>query len=219
MKMSGWHKGWSGCVLIFLFTLSAFAQDRPMVKYEPGFKFRDGVYLSLKEFRQNTPSVAKQNFTRADRKGKLAFNDFMERFRGSEFAPAFLYVDANGNEQELRYRDVWGYCRNGVFYRFNGQDFSRLVMIGALCHFSERVQTYSIDNTYTDYDSIVQFLLDLEKEEISQLNLSKFSEVLARDAELSKEFEAIKSKRKRKQAIYQYMLKYNKKHPIYFPAT
>lgn len=72
-------------------------------------------------------------------------------------------------------------------------------------------------NPYPRYTYISsQYILDFEFGKVLEFTVENMEAVLQRDAELYKEFLALK-KRKKRDSIFLYLRKYNEKHPIFFP--
>lgn len=125
---------WASIFLLLQFyLLTLFAQDSTaLVKYERGFKFRDGIYFSFNDFKQNTPSILYSNIV-------------------SEESGYFKYKNYLGEIKEIKKKDTWGYSKGGNVYKFIGLDFYQvagiheyvqIMMIGTICHFTNFYQKY-----------------------------------------------------------------------------
>ena len=204
------------CTSFFL-----FAQNK-IVQYDKDFVFKDGVYLTVQEFKKNNPiSVSKVMFpsNKGDRsylKLALANN-------------TFKYFNNSDKEQEVKTDSIWGYCSNGTVYINHGTDFNRMVVTGSLCHFVASIATqvsndpfgygygYGYNNPYPRYVYVTQqFILDFESEKIIEFNADNMEILLQRDETLYTGFTALKRKQKR-DSIFLYLRKYNEKHPVNFP--
>jgi hypothetical protein len=194
-----------------LFSLSLHAQQS-LEPSDPRFVFREGIYLSMDEYKGNTPSLAFAGI--CDKDGKPVADIDLTRKN--------YYRDNNGTVQPLLPKDIFGYSRKGIFFIkvvYNGNVyFDRLVVIGNLSHFvCEVANIYS--DPYGTRSTIVlmQFMLDYETGKVELFTPEIFEAYLKRDEALWSEF-TVFSKKKKKTMMFLYLRKYNEKHPVYFPA-
>ena len=212
-------------ILFFLFSFfyigqnCLFAQQKT-VQYTKDFEFINGIYISLSDFKMNSPIIASKIISDYNKTSR----DFFEQLLSKS---SFTYMDSLGKEQTLKSNDIWGYCQNGTVYINHGTDFNRVTIIGSIFHFVASVQrNIGVSDPFINNDpfynpqhivySTEQFVLDFETGKILDFNVQTMEALLFRDAELSKEFAALKKKQKR-DGIFIYLRKYNEKHPIYFP--
>ncbi len=103
--------------------------------------------------------------------------------------------------------------------------YFRMFLIGALSHYlwynraTSGVGNLLAGSNYLKSTIHVfkEFVLDFETGETFLFTYRNFKDYLkTHDAELLKELEASKNKR---DMIHHFLLKYNEKHPIYFPAN
>jgi len=190
------------------------------IQYTKDFEFRNGLYISFLDFRNNNPVIASQLISDYNKSSREFFDKVLSK-------NTFTYTDSTGNEQTLKTDDIWGYCSNGIIYLNHGTDFNRVTIIGSICHFVATVPMKigtSDPFNYNDpfynppqYTYVSeQFVLDYESGKVLEFNVSNMEALLSRDAALYKEFSALKKKQKR-DSIFLYLRKYNEKHPIYFP--
>ena len=204
----------------------AFAQSQvgtssqKVVQYTPDFEFKDGVYLSLLDFKSNHPIPVSKIVFKSNKDDK----DFLKYVMDNN---TFKYTDSLGHEQEVKTNSAWGYCSNGAIYMNYGTDFNRVPLIGSICHFvaSVLVRTGMNDPFYNQpfgmpqqqYTYVTQqFILDFESGNVLEFNVDNMAYILQRDQALYTVFMALKKKVKRN-SIFLYMRKYNEKHPVYFP--
>src|ERR1035437_4662836 len=110
-----------------------FAQQKS-IQYDKDFVFKDGVYLSIMDFKYNNPiSTSKIVF-----KSNKGDRDYLKLALSN---PTFKYIDNMGAEKEMRTDSLWGYCSNGTIYIHHGTDFNRMVVIGNFCHFVATIAT------------------------------------------------------------------------------
>jgi hypothetical protein len=208
----------STCVFIlwFVCVMGAFAQadtSRNMVKYSHDFKFKDGIFMTFNEFKNNAPSIRK-------------FEVITDKNMGSEGDIYLKYTrpDTSGNKKKKVTAQAFGFSKNGVLYFSDGNfGFYRMFIVGALSHF---LQYQFYDNTMDNYygtpsglsitsKEMREFVLDFETGQSFLFTYRDFKDYLKlHDAELLTELEHSKNKR---DMIHHFLLKYNEKHPIYFP--
>lgn len=226
-------------ILIMLFFLSplcwrgigadAFAQSlggnpQKSIQYDRDFVFKDGVYVTLMDFKNNTPIPTSKIIFRSNRSDK----DYLKLALANS---TFKYIDSTDKEQEMKTDNLWGYCFNGTIYINHGTDFNRMVVIGSFCHFAATIADkipndpfgYGYGNgnfSYNPYPRYIystqQFILDFESGRVFEFNADNMEMLLQRDKTLHAEFVILKRKQKR-DSVFLYLRKFNEKHPIYFP--
>lgn len=205
-------------VLFFklFFVFSIISQN--LVEYSKDFILRDGVYMSLEEFKQQQPSITEFKVSRSS------------QFSSDAILEAPCKDSISGKIQYCNITGVFGFVQNNTLFLELGVKgmFYRVQILGSLIHYidlqTRMVTSYDprYDNPYYYSPYVTQrrtdrleYILIFETGEKMIFNYRNFSKFLSqKDPELFSELQ--KSKRKRKM-IYYYMLKYNQKHPIYFP--
>ncbi len=203
--------------LLFCFVLgplSARAQQQTSPS-DPSFNFKDGVYFTLQDYKENQPSALFSQF--CDKNGKPVL-DF-------ELNTVLYYKTDAAEIKNIRTENIFGYGSKGDFYikiNYNGIYFARLVVIGSMSHFVCEVQNvryggygYNGMGNMTSY-VLMQFLFDYDTGNISSFEQDVFTTYLQRDEELYTEYNALPKKKKR-DLMFLYLRKYNEKHPILFP--
>jgi len=196
-----------------------FAQQKT-IQYTKDFEFKDGVYLSIFNFRKNSPVPLSKIIFNSNKGDK----DFLKHVLDKN---TFSYLDSTGKEQSEKTDDIWGYCSGGNIYINHGTDFNRVTIIGSICHFVATIPMkvgMSDPFNYNDpfynpqqYTYVSeQFVLDYESGKVLEFNVSNMEALLSRDETLYKEFTALKKKQKR-DSIFLYLKKYNEKRLVYFP--
>jgi hypothetical protein len=203
---------------VFLFLIwqtCVFAQETPqMVRYDKNFAFRDGIYLSFEEFRNNRPSIS-------------AFKVVRNSQFSAEITLEYQCVEEKtGNIKTCIAEKCWGYALNNNVYIAQGISgyYFRLHIIGALIHFYsvEIMPVYYYDYTYgyPDYratrraesrEYVVEFATG-RKISFNYRDFSRF--LLENDRQL---YDELQKTKKKKKMIYHFLLKYNEKYPIAFP--
>ncbi len=106
------------------------------MKYTPGFKFEEGLFLNFEQVKQNRP-IAKSQIITTVPYDDPDFYDLILKEKKLE-----LY-DNLGTKQEIGTKNIWGYSRNGVLYVNVNEDFYRITIVGSICHFVASLTTYS----------------------------------------------------------------------------
>jgi len=206
------------CAIAFCFQFAAaiFSQTDTasnMVKYTRDFKFKDGIFMTFNEFKNNEPSVTK--FEMIKNKASADENDI---------TLSYNITDSTGKTRSVSGDNCFGFCNKGVLYFNNGNNgFYRMFIVGALSHYIATQHT-SLDN-YDYYrepsmiavsaNDVRQYVLDFNTGEAMVFNYKNFKDFLkSHDTDLFQQLEKSKNKR---DMIHFYLLKYNEKHPIYFP--
>ena len=205
-------------VLWFCGFVGVFAQtdtNRNLIRYTRDFKFKDGIFMNFNEFKNNAPSVTQ-------------FEVVKEKTSGSETDIYLKYTrpDTSGSKKKKVTEQAFGFSKNGVLYFSDGNyGFYRMFIVGALSHFMQYQANYNtMDNYYGNTagvsfaaNDIREYLLVFETGETFLFTYRNFKDYLkTHDADLLNELEHSKNKR---DMIHHFLLKYNEKHPIYFPVN
>jgi len=200
---------------IFLFVISKLTiAQTDAVAYSRDFEFREGIYLTIDQFKENRP-IPQSSIISAIPKTEL---NFLTQVLDQKIV---TFKDETGQEQKLETSTVWGYCRNrSVFINFNNT-FNRLNVIGSLCHFTSEVVVLSYqDPTYynrgstNSYHELKQFILNTATNKIADFTVGSMEDAMQDDAELLSQFEQLRKKEKTN-SIFIYLRKFNEKHPLY----
>jgi hypothetical protein len=205
-----------------------------LIKYRPGFKFEEGIFLDFEQVKQNKPISKSQIIT------SIPYDDpdFYDRILQEKKIELY---DNLGSKQEIGTKKLWGYSKNGVLYVNVNEDFYRITIVGSICHFVASLTTYNnygspyyssygypyggyYDpyNPYTSANSgsteLKQYLLDFKTGNILDYDVQSIEILLMADPELHDEFEALNNK-KQKQMKFLYLRKFNERNPLYFPKN
>jgi len=200
--------------LLFL-RLTGFSQA-DSVPYSREYEFKEGIFLNVEQFRRNDP-IPKSAIISAYPKTQV---DFMKQVTGERY---ITYKAADGSEQKVETLSLWGYCQNrSLFINFN-DELNRVNQIGTLCHFTSIVtmpvsyqdpmNTYGISTS----DEMRQFIFDTQTNKVFDFNVKNMELLLKNDPALYTEFMKLK-KRKKADAIFVFLRRYNENHPLYLPA-
>ncbi len=220
--------------LIALCTLAYSQQDSSrMTRYTPDFKFKEGVFLSFEQVKQNNPILKSSIIT------TVAYDDpdFYDRVLREKKIQVY---DNLGSKQEVPVKNLWGFSRNGVLYINLNEGSYRITIIGSICHFVASLTSYNSPYSsypyysygypyygypYSPYYSpyggtqtseMRQYLLDFKTGNVLDYDVESVELLLMADPELHDEFSAL-SKKKQKQMKFLYIRKFNERNPLYFP--
>jgi hypothetical protein len=201
-----------------------------MVKFNPEFKFEDGVYLNFQQVRSNSPIPKSRLLTTTDYEDK----DFFDNIVNSK---TVSFYDPLGVKQTVKADDIWGFSRNGILYIRLDNNYHRITIVGQICHFVATVTTYDTRyydpyyyNPYNYYNyrygaypttssssEMRQYLLDFNTGTVMDYDIESVKVMLMKDPELHDEFVALR-KKKQKQMKFLYIRKFNERNPLYIPV-
>jgi hypothetical protein len=210
------------------------SEERERVLYTPDFEFNDGLFANFESVLANDPIPPARIVTDED----LFDRAFYDKVTAKK---EIIIYDDNGVKKVMRTEDIWGYSRNGILYINVGSAFHRISFMGSICHFVATVTTYN-PNYYDPYyynpyysnsyyynrysmpqsnvgsTDLRQYLLDFYTGDVMEYDVESVEVLLMRDPELSDEYQALRS-RKKKQMKFVFIRRFNEKHPLYFPAS
>lgn len=214
-------------ILAFIVSLLCFnvsiaqVDSIKLVAYNPGFRFTDGIYINQQQMVQNQPIPLSKIVTKIN---KSSF-DFFERLLSEE---KISYLNTYGLTQEIKVEEIWGFCRRGSIYINWGDDFTRITIVGNICHFVSSVtinDDRNFDNNFiygysmpsaTSHTEIRQYIMNFESGKILEYTTENVGVELMPDTELFDEYNKLKKKKKR-DLKFLYIRKFNEKHPLYIP--
>lgn len=190
-----------------------------MVMYDNDFDFKEGLYATIEDFKNNSP-IPK---TAIQTKFNINSPDFYAELMTEE---AIKVVLANDSILSLKTESLWGYSRNANIYINFNNEFYRIPVLGSMSHFVATVEV-NVNGYYDPWygvpanevrNELKQFIMEFETGTIYEYTLESFETVLKRDDKLYKEFSRLKKRQKRQQ-MFLYLRKYNEAHPIFFPIN
>ncbi len=218
------------CSFIIFLTLCCrivMAQQDLPKPYGEDLQFREGIFLSFEDTRNNNP-VPKSMI-----KSEVAYDDpdFFQRILGGK---EIQYFDGLGVVRTIAVKNIWGYSRNGFLYIAMNEGFYRINILGSICHFLASQTVY--DNYYNPYYSyyypyspyyyspysttasseINQYLLDFSTGNVLEYDVSSVEILLMPDPELYDEYMVL-SKKKKQQQRFMFIRRFNERHPISLP--
>jgi hypothetical protein len=190
---------------LLLTCLNFVSGQNPVILAE---KIRYGVYFSFDEFHSNSPSVTAE---------------FKPVYRGDYYGypPTRLKIKTPEGKFELLDQPAWGYFDSTRFY-VNRLGFNKLEQFGRYCVFEGLKQSLPewkvIDKDINMIDAKVKYrdyIIDIYTGRCVEASKSYILEILKDDPELYAEFK----KNGKKEDVYSYVERYNRKHPITYPIT
>lgn len=223
-----------------LFSLPLLAQEK--VAYTSDFQFKDGIYLSFDDFKNNNPIP----ITHIVSNHNIQASDYLETVLNEK---EVVYYDNLYEERKVNSIDVWGFSQNGKVSIGHGSAQSirnpsyfgwyPLVLIGSICYFpaveleyrsmpippSFGAQPGNYHRQETFYEDRVQVHLLIEFSTGKTIRLSTgqldaiptgiIEDLIYKDTKLHDEFIALSKKEKKNKAMF-FIRKFNQNNPIYF---
>lgn len=189
-------------------------EDSTWVRYTGGFELRDGVYKDFNAFRNNAPTLAKEDL-RDDQGLKVV--DIRR------VVSKMYRVGENGERQEIRKDALWGFCQNGAVYIAAGNGFYRIGLMGSLGHMVYEMSYRDWDPYMYPYGGVtrtilMQQMLDMRSGEFLPFTASGMDKALQKDEILLEEFRTLpKKQRNSSEALFRFLRMYNERTPLYFP--
>lgn len=204
-------------ILYSFFSLATIAQN-DSIAYSRDYEFTEGIYLTVNQFKQNNP-ILKSAIVSGFPNSEL---DFLKQVVQQK---NIIFKDSTGKEQKVETSSLWGYCQNRSIYINFNKEFNKLNVIGTLCHFTATVVTtlgfhgpMSYGNEFNNTtEELRQFVFATETNKVYDFDVKNMEMLLKNDTDLYNQFMAIK-KRKKPDAIFVYLRKYNEKHPLFLPV-
>ncbi len=204
--------------LLVCIAMAGFGQQDTLngkVKYSRDFVFKDGIFATFGEFKQNEPSITVFEVQREENNSG-----------GEEFVLKYAKIDSTGAKNNYIISRCFGFCKDGVLYLSQGDyGYYRMFIIGALSHYMAYNHKPRADvDAFGDptglmwsADEFSEYLLVFETGKTFLFTYQNFRDFLkVNDADLYQQLESSKNKR---DMIHHFLLLYNDKHPIYFPMN
>jgi hypothetical protein len=202
---------------------------RELVKYNPDFRFREGVYLNFEQVKNNNPIPKYKIISTVDYNNPQFFDAISTE-------SVISYYDELGIRQDVSMKTIWGYCRGGMLYVRMRQSFNKINIVGSICHFVATITTqnnnyydpyyynpyyyhryYGASPSYTTTE-LRQFIMDSETGKIYDYDVDNLEALFIKDPELHDEYVAL-SKKKRQQLKFLYIRKFNERNPLLIPNS
>lgn len=205
-------------ILFYPFMLLSFISSA-----QDDMEFRDGLYFSFKDFRNNDPlvpeSIYAENISRND--------NFLKEVTSRE---EVVFQNYQNQRESVSLDEIWGYANNNNIYLNIQNGFHRLLSVGRLSHFVAQITVYTISpgnmSPYYGFGQnatlrvpsteLKQFILDYDSGKIFEFSIENLEEILKREPELFLEFQKLNRRKKKEQLMY-FLRKYNERNPVVFP--
>lgn len=190
--------------------------------YDSDFTFTDGIYLTKDDFRLNKPIEKSRINSNLDPDDLTYFEHLVEQKTISIF-------DNVGSETTVDVSKIFGFCSSGTVYVLHNSTFSRVGIIGSICHFLGSKTVFNpiyspywgmygrMPYTQSTTTEPQEYFLVFETGEIMEYTSDNLLIILKSDPALHDEFAEL-SRKKRNSKIFYYMRQYNDKHPLYIPV-
>lgn len=214
-------------ILSLLFSQFGYTQQTDSirkVKLTNEFKFKDGLFFSFDQVKNNSPLAKSRIITLYDYSRK----DFYDLILKNE---ALSFYDNNGVKQTFSTSNIWGYSKDGVLFVKVEEEYNRVTIVGAICHFVAIITSYEPSyydpyryNLYSNNSTTMthtskemrQFVIDFKTGNILDYNVESVEALLMYDEKLYDEYISLKKKDK-KNLKFLYIRKFNERNPIYLP--
>lgn len=206
-------------MIVLLATLSSYAQDS--VKYSPDFKFADGIYLTVDDFKNNSPIPITHVISFYDIRDPDYLLQVMQHTK-------ITYYDQNLNETSVKRKSIWGLSMKGVpFVQAKRGSFDKIEIVGRICHVLTVGQGLYALGMYALHGSnaanmptgeIKERLIDLETGEVLKFNDANIARLIEPEKDLYLRFSNLNEAQRYTQR-YDFVKEFNKMRPIYFPIS
>lgn len=224
--------------------VSAYAQR--IVEYSSDFVFKEGLYITFEDFKNNNPVPITHILSDYD----IRDEDYLEQVLGED---SIIYFDNLYEERQLSVVKIWGFCvKNRVYIGFGASssfdnpeffDFYPLLNVGRLSFFTAYEQYYRTISTGPNvgmgvgfYDPMfnndmtvtetgqVQLMLDYDsgktllvaRGELGFAPPELVLHVLQRDPVLLEEYRLLNPRDQKQKSMF-FLRRFNERNPIYFP--
>ena len=225
-------------MLLLVLYASALHAQTDSVMYTRDFVFKDGIYVTYEDLKNNKPNLTPENFKQYNPDLDYLDNNFFEKqgFLGTKSRKLF-YPDSSGIKEHF-IDSLYGYVLKNHLYIIKPTDLGIVILrvfnLGTISHcFPKTTGNYNWapPNDYpietldprgkppssgARVTKEKQYLLRLKTKKIYDYDPDDFEKLLKKiDDDLYNEFSKF-SRSKKKKMIFIYSNKVNEKHPIYF---
>jgi len=212
----------------FICVLTNGNDSTNLIKYTPEFKFSDGIFLDFEQVKKNVPVEKARILTTID----YDDNDYFTKITSGK---TFSFYNDFGKKLDIPVKNIWGYSDNGILYKKVEDNFYRITIVGAICHFVAFVTSYDYSpstyyGSYNSYDyygnrpgyrnektDLKQYIIDFKTGKILNYTIQNLEVLLMNDPELHDEYISLRKKKKNQMKFY-YIRKFNERNPIYFSS-
>src|SRR5437868_957067 len=164
---------------ISLFSTGVFGKIDSTI-YSKDLKLKDGLYLTFSDFKSNHP-IPKARIISNYNKNSLDF--FKQELSKTEIK----YTDSTNTMRTIKTGKVWGYCSDNNIYINYGREFSKIMVVGSICHFTAFVEVV-LGGAYNPYMNsptgmrsgyeLQQFIMDFYSGQVGDYTVSNLEVLL-----------------------------------------
>jgi hypothetical protein len=204
-------------LFILFYSAACFAQQKnPAKAGKPVIsEIKDGVYFTFDQLKKNEPDLLPRDLF------KSQYDSTFSLWQWSNTTHLY-YIDKDGQRKSLSRDSIWGFSEGGTPYICLNQRFHKINTVGSISLFIEFYPTIRDPLSIVITDSkgtSAERILDFQNGTVGNYSLEFFSAILSRDEELFNEFNAIKKEKTKRKKTYNFLERYNNRHPIFEPAT
>ena len=212
-------------LFIFLRINHAQTDSARLVKYSAEYKFADGIFVYFEQVQKNKPLPKTRIITSVNYDNPHFFDIILQEKQ-------INYYDNIGQTNSIPVKSIWGYAKNGVLYIKYNNTFSRITLVGSICHFVSSEINYStypsMGYGYSYYDyyapannyattEMRQYIMNFSTGEVYDYTEDNLLLMLMSDEELFDEYNSLRKKKKRQQKFI-YLRKFNDRNQLLLPA-
>ena len=209
-------------LICILLSTNLYSNNKDSVLIDSHFLFEDGIYIDFNSVKTLNPINVSSIVT------DIPIND-IEFFKKLTSNEKISFYDNSGLKQIISTKNIWGYSSKGILHKKTEEGFYIIPITGAISQYvaeikviREMVSDSYMTNYYNGMGSASyetkethMFMISLETGIVYDYSYKNLEILLSADEKLFLEYTSLK-KRKRKQQIFLFIQKYNKKHPLYF---
>lgn len=197
----------------------------PMNRLDITYKFKNGIYLSFEEFKNNKPSIVTNMLVEE--------SGFFGLFsKKNPKIKSISYIDSFGKGRKIEAAKVWGYVKNSKLFILIDELSLKAEKLGAICFFKSEYTVATPSYNYptgqayvATRDVIESRLIDFGTGDVLDYTNENLELLIYNDKELLAEFKSkqqehekitdVFSKQKQQKFIFMLIQKYNEKHPVF----
>ncbi len=169
-----------------------------------------GVYMSLESLQSGKPGYMLADLYKSQYDTSYTIREWSRSSR-------LLVTTSVGKKASIR-DSIFCISEDGRVELYMGGRFHKVLEFGAICYFREsyKIVKDQMSPVVTEtYGTADYRLLELNTGLIYDFNLSNVENLIRKDEELFREFKSIKSSKKRKNLMYLYIEKFNRRNPYH----
>lgn len=206
----------------FALSGAIFSDTNKVARYQSGFRFNPGVYLTIDDWKNNNPIPKGRFITELELDSPRFFLDLLRK-------DWLQYRDEYGNINKVERIKIFGYSTdNFIFNKYH----VKISIIGSICHYTKI--EYKMDDPFLagslalaildaslsgqsgvhKREDYKQYIMNFETGKAYRFKKRYFKKLIITDVKLYQEYKKYKANKRDK--MYIFLKKYNEQHPIYF---